>query len=60
MLRIWVVVVLLFLFVPIATDRPLRVQQLEHPELADPPGSRTKWFTVAWNDPQVRAALCCR
>ena len=35
LLRVWVVLVLLFLFVPIATIVPVRVQQVQRPELAD-------------------------
>ena len=36
-LVVWVIGVLLFLFMPIAHDRHLRVRPLERAELADPP-----------------------
>ena len=56
-LRIWVVA---RAAVPVRADRdhlPLRVQQLEHPEPGRSRALSTKWLSVAWNDPQVRAAL---
>ena len=56
MLRVWVALVLLFLFVPIA----LIVLYAFNKSNVEgwPPGSlSTKWVTVAWHDPQVRSAL---
>jgi putative spermidine/putrescine transport system permease protein len=55
-LRLWVVGVLLFLFVPIAivilyAFNPSNVQSWPISGLS------TKWFSVAWHDPQVRSAL---
>jgi len=55
-LRIWVAGVLLFLFVPIAT---ICLYAFNSSNVQSWPihGLSTKWFTVAWHDPQVRAAL---
>jgi putative spermidine/putrescine transport system permease protein len=56
LLRIWVVCVLLFLWVPIATVifyafNKSTVQSWPIP------GWSTRWFAVAWHDGQVRSAL---
>ena len=55
-LRIWVVLVLLFLFVPLAiialyafNASTIETWPIHH--------LSTKWLSVAWNDPQVHAAL---
>jgi len=55
-LRIWVAGVLLFLFVPIAT---ICLYAFNSSNVQSWPihGLSTKWFSVAWNDPQVRAAF---
>ena len=55
-LRIWVAGVLLFLFVPIAT---ICLYAFNSSNVQSWPihGLSTKWFTVAWHDPQVRAAF---
>ena len=55
-LRIWAVVVLLFLFVPIAI---IFLYAFNSSNIQAWPikGLSTKWITVAWNDPQVHAAL---
>ena len=55
-LRIWVTGVLLFLFVPIAT---ICLYAFNSSNVQSWPihGLSTKWFTVAWHDPQVRAAF---
>jgi putative spermidine/putrescine transport system permease protein len=55
-LRIWAVIVLLFLFVPIAI---IALYAFNSSNVQTWPihGLSTKWVTVAWNDPQVRAAL---
>jgi putative spermidine/putrescine transport system permease protein len=55
-LRIWVAGVLLFLFVPIAI---ICLYAFNSSNVQSWPihGLSTKWFTVAWNDPQVRAAF---
>jgi putative spermidine/putrescine transport system permease protein len=56
LLRLWVVIVLLFLFVPIAT---IVLYAFNKSNVQSWPiaGLSTKWFTVAWHDQQVRAAL---
>ena len=56
LLRVWMALVLLFLFVPIAivvfyTFNKSNVQAWPIPGLS------TKWFSVAWHDDQVRSAL---
>lgn len=55
-LRIWVVLVLLFLFVPIAT---ICLYAFNKSNVQSWPikGLSTKWFSVAWHDQQVRSAL---
>src|SRR2546430_16823053 len=55
-LRIWVIAVLAFLFVPIAI---IIFYAFNSSNVQSWPihGLSTKWFTVAWHDPQVRAAL---
>src|SRR5580692_1830903 len=55
-LRIWVAGVLLFLFVPIVI---IIVYAFNSSIIQTWPihGFSTKWFSVAWHDPQVRAAL---
>ena len=55
-LRIWVGGVLLFLFVPIAI---ICFYAFNSSNVQSWPiqGLSTKWFSVAWHDPQVRAAL---
>src|SRR5215475_14151511 len=55
-LRIWVAGVLLFLFVLIATIC-LYAFNSSNIQTWPIPGLTTKWFSVAWHDPQVRAAL---
>jgi putative spermidine/putrescine transport system permease protein len=56
LLRVWVVAVLLFLFIPIAT---LVLFAFNKSNVQSWPiaGLSTKWFTVAWHDQQVRSAL---
>ena len=55
-LRVWVAGVLLFLFVPIAI---ICLYAFNSSNVQSWPihGLSTKWFTVAWHDPQVRAAF---
>jgi putative spermidine/putrescine transport system permease protein len=55
-LRIWVALVVLFLFAPIAVVclYAFNTSNVQGWPIA---GLSTKWFTVAWHDPQVRAAL---
>jgi len=55
-LRIWTVGVLLFLFVPIAT---ICLYAFNSSIIQTWPikGLTFRWFSVAWHDPQVRAAL---
>jgi putative spermidine/putrescine transport system permease protein len=55
-LRVWVTLVLLFLFVPIALI-VLYAFNKSNIESWPIPGLTGHWFTVAWNDSQVRAAL---
>jgi len=55
-LRVWVVGVLLFLFVPIAIIC-LYAFNSSNVQAWPIQGLSTKWLTVAWNDPQVHAAL---
>jgi putative spermidine/putrescine transport system permease protein len=55
-LRFWVAGVLAFLFIPIATIILFAFDKSN--VLAWPIHAySTKWFSVAWNDPQVRSAL---
>jgi putative spermidine/putrescine transport system permease protein len=56
LLRVWVVLVLLFLFVPIATV-VLYAFNKSNVQAWPIPGLSTKWFSVAWHDPQVRSSL---
>jgi putative spermidine/putrescine transport system permease protein len=56
LLRVWVVLVLLFLFVPIAIIC-LYAFNKSNVQAWPIKGLSTKWFSVAWNDPQVRSAL---
>ena len=55
-LRIWVAAVLLFLFVPIAI---ICLYAFNSSNIQSWPiaGLSTKWFSVAWHDPEVRAAF---
>jgi putative spermidine/putrescine transport system permease protein len=55
-LRIWVAAVLLFLFVPIAI---ICLYAFNSSNIQSWPiaGLSTKWFSVAWRDPEVRAAF---
>jgi putative spermidine/putrescine transport system permease protein len=55
-LRLWVVAVLVFLFLPIAT---VVLYSFNSSNVQSWPiaGFSTKWWSVAWHDPQVRAAL---
>jgi putative spermidine/putrescine transport system permease protein len=55
-LRIWVGLVLAFLFAPIAV---ICLYAFNSSNVQSWPihGLSTKWLSVAWNDPQVRAAL---
>ena len=55
-LRVWVVLVLLFLFTPIALI-VLYAFNKSNIESWPIPGFSLHWFNVAWNDSQVRAAL---
>jgi len=56
LLRVWVVLVLLFLFVPIAIVIFYAFNS-SNVQAWPIPGLSTKWFSVAWHDPQVRSAL---
>jgi putative spermidine/putrescine transport system permease protein len=56
LLRVWVVLVLLFLFVPIALI-VLYAFNKSNIEGWPPKAFSTKWVTVAWHDSQVRSAL---
>jgi putative spermidine/putrescine transport system permease protein len=55
-LRVWVALVLLFLFIPIAL---IVLYAFNKSNIESWPirGLTGHWFAVAWNDPQVRAAL---
>ena len=55
-LRIWVALVLVFLFVPIATI-VLYAFNRSNIESWPIPGLSLHWFTVAWHDPEVRSAF---
>ncbi len=55
-LRIWVALVLVFLFVPIALI-VLYAFNRSNIESWPIPGFSLHWFTVAWHDPQVRSAF---
>lgn len=56
LLRLWVAAVLLFLFVPIAT---VMLYAFNKSNVQSWPiaGLSTKWFSVAWHDPEVRSSL---
>jgi putative spermidine/putrescine transport system permease protein len=56
LLRLWVLAVLLFLFVPIATVilYAFNKSNVQSWPIA---GLSTKWFSVAWHDPEVRSSL---
>ncbi len=56
LLRVWVVLVLLFLFVPIAIIF-LYAFNKSNVQAWPIKGLSTKWLSVAWHDPQVRSAL---
>ncbi|MBO0882848.1 MAG: ABC transporter permease [Mycobacterium sp.] len=56
LLRVWVALVLLFLYVPIATVI-LYAFNKSNVQSWPIPGLSTKWFSVAWHDTQVRSAL---
>jgi ABC-type spermidine/putrescine transport system permease subunit II len=55
-LRVWAVLVLLFLFVPIAI---ICLYAFNKPNVQSRPlsGLSTKWISVAWKDSEVRSAL---
>ena len=55
-LRVWVVLVLLFLFIPMALI-PLYAFNSSNIESWPLPGLTTSWITTTWNDPEVRTAL---
>jgi putative spermidine/putrescine transport system permease protein len=55
-LRLWVVLVLLFLFVPIATII-LYAFNKSNVQAWPIGGLSTRWFSTAWHDSQVRSAL---
>ena len=56
LLRVWVVLVLLFLFVPIALI-VLYALNKSNVQGWPPSGLSTRWISVAWHDAQVRSAL---
>lgn len=56
LLRAWVVLVLLFLYVPIATVVVYAFNK-SNVQSWPIPGWSTKWFAVAWHDGEVRSAL---
>jgi putative spermidine/putrescine transport system permease protein len=56
MLRVWVVLVLAFLFVPIAIVI-LYAFNSSNVQSWPMKGLSTRWFSVAWHDPQVRSSL---
>jgi putative spermidine/putrescine transport system permease protein len=56
MLRVWVALVLLFLFVPIAIVI-LYAFNSSNVQSWPMKGLSTRWFSVAWHDPQVRSSL---
>ena len=49
--------VVVFLIAPLLRHHPLRLRQVERPDLPDPRTGHAPWFRVAWNDPAVRSAL---
>ncbi|HET9781271.1 MAG TPA: ABC transporter permease, partial [Candidatus Dormibacteraeota bacterium] len=56
LLRLWVVLVLLFLFVPIGLIF-LYAFNKSNIETWPIPGLTLKWFSSSWNDPDIRRAL---
>ncbi|MGH3412529.1 MAG: ABC transporter permease [Marmoricola sp.] len=56
LLRVWVGLVLLFLFVPLITVA-VYAFNASNVQRWPIPGFSTKWFTVAWGDPAVHSAL---
>ena len=56
LLRVWVALVLLFLFVPIALI-VLYAFNKSNIQGWPPSGLSTRWLSVAWHDSQVRSAL---
>lgn len=56
LLRVWMALVLLFLFVPIAIVIFYAFNK-SNVQAWPIPGLSTKWFSVAWHDEQVRSAL---
>ena len=56
LLRVWVALVLLFLFVPIALI-VLYAFNKSNVQGWPPSGLSTRWISVAWHDAQVRSAL---
>jgi putative spermidine/putrescine transport system permease protein len=55
-LRLWVVLILLFLFLPLALI-PLYAFNSSNIESWPLPGLTTKWFTTTWNDPEVQTGF---
>ena len=55
-LRLWVVLILLFLFLPLVL-LPLYAFNSSNIESWPLPGLTTKWFTETWNDPEVQTAF---
>ena len=55
-LRLWVVLILLFLFLPLALI-PLYAFNSSNIESWPLPGLTTKWFTTTWNDPDVQTGF---
>ena len=55
-LRIWVVLILLFLFIPILL---ILLYAFNSSNIEDwpLPGLTTKWIALTWNDPEIQAAL---
>ena len=56
LLRVWVVLVLLFLYVPIATVVVYAFNK-SNVQSWPIPGWSTRWFVFAWHDAEVRSAL---
>jgi putative spermidine/putrescine transport system permease protein len=55
-LRLWVVLILLFLFLPLVLI-PLYAFNSSNIESWPLPGLTTKWFTTTWNDPDVQTGF---
>jgi putative spermidine/putrescine transport system permease protein len=55
-LRIWTILILLFLFIPIVLIL-LYAFNTSNIESWPIPGLTTKWFASAWNDPDIQSAL---